>query len=87
MVYPEHWPPAPRPVGARYRTDEQRLLLEPRRPRHARVVEPTGGEPWWNVGPLVTEIPGSTLPRAVVLVIQEIASRKLLVASPRTNAE
>ncbi|MCM2254928.1 MAG: hypothetical protein NDJ94_04590 [Vicinamibacteria bacterium] len=113
-------------IGLRDVLREQRLLLEPRRPRQARVVEPAGGEAWWNVGRLVTEIPGSTLPRAVVfrdsfgsrlapflsehfsrvvylwqvnfdaevvaqeradVVIQEIASRKLLVASPWTNAE
>jgi len=46
---------------------EQDLRLVPRRPRLARVVEPSGGQPDDEVGRLVTEIPGSTLPRAVVL--------------------
>lgn len=45
---------------------EERLLLQPRRARLARTVEPKGGEPWWGEGRIVTEIPGSTLPRAVV---------------------
>ena len=46
---------------------EQDLLLVPRRPRLARVVEPSGGQPDDEVGRLVTGIPGSTLPRAVIL--------------------
>lgn len=45
---------------------EQDLRLVPRRPRLARVVEPPGGRPDDEVGRLVTEIPGSTLPRAVI---------------------
>jgi hypothetical protein len=45
---------------------ETRLLLRPRRARLARTLEPLGGEPWWGSGRIVTEIPGSTLPRAVV---------------------
>jgi hypothetical protein len=45
---------------------EQDLRLVPRRPRLARVVEPSGGQPDDEVGRLVTEIPGSTLPRAVI---------------------
>ena len=45
---------------------EEDLLLVPRRPRHAVVVEPTGAEPTAEEGYLVTEIAGSTLPRAVI---------------------
>ena len=45
---------------------EERLLLAPGRPRLARVVEPAGAEPTAEEGRLVTEIPGSTLPRAVI---------------------
>lgn len=45
---------------------ETDLQLVPKRPRRARVVEPDGAEPTAEVGRLVTEIPGSTLPRAVV---------------------
>ena len=36
------------------------------RPRLARVVEPAGAEASAEEGRLVTEIPGSTLPRAVI---------------------
>ena len=45
---------------------EERLMLVPIRPRLARVVEPPGADPAADVGRLVTEIPGSTLPRAVI---------------------
>ena len=45
---------------------ERRCRLLPRRPRQARTVEPLGEEASANVGRLVTEIPGSPLPRAVV---------------------
>jgi alginate O-acetyltransferase complex protein AlgJ len=45
---------------------EEVLALEPRRPRLARVVEPAGAAPDDEEGRLVTEIPGSTLPRAVI---------------------
>ena len=45
---------------------EQDLRLVPRRPRLARVVQPSGGQPDDEVGRLVTEIPGSTLPRTVI---------------------
>lgn len=45
---------------------ETELSLTPRRPRHAVVVEPPGAEPTAEEGRLVTEIPGSTLPRAVI---------------------
>ncbi|MFN7988924.1 MAG: hypothetical protein U0529_15735 [Thermoanaerobaculia bacterium] len=53
-------------IGLKDVLREERLLLVPRRPRLARTVEPEGGEPWWGNGRIVTEIPGSTLPRAVV---------------------
>jgi len=45
---------------------EQDLVLVPARPRLARVVEPAGAEPTAEEGRLVTEIPGSRLPRALV---------------------
>jgi alginate O-acetyltransferase complex protein AlgJ len=45
---------------------EEVLGLEPRRPRLARVVEPAGAAPTAEEGRLVTEIPGSTLPRAII---------------------
>jgi alginate O-acetyltransferase complex protein AlgJ len=45
---------------------EERLLLVPRRPRHAKVVEPPGATPTDEEGLLITEIPGSRLPRAVI---------------------
>jgi hypothetical protein len=45
---------------------EERLRLTPKRPRLARVVEPPGAEPTAEEGRLVTEIPGSGLPRAVI---------------------
>jgi hypothetical protein len=53
-------------IGLKARLRETRLRLVPRRPRLARVVEPPGEEPSAGVGRIVTEIPGSTLPRAVV---------------------
>jgi len=42
------------------------LALVPKRARRARVVEPAGAEPMAEEGRLVTEIPGSSLPRAVI---------------------
>jgi hypothetical protein len=45
---------------------EEDLVLRPRRPRAARVVEPAGAAPTAEEGLLITEIPGSTLPRAVI---------------------
>jgi hypothetical protein len=45
---------------------EKDLDLVPRRLRRARVVEPSGAATSTEVGRLVTEIPGSTLPRALV---------------------
>jgi hypothetical protein len=45
---------------------EEDLTLAPKQPRAARVVEPPGAEKTAEEGRLVTEIPGSTLPRAVI---------------------
>jgi len=45
---------------------EEDLPLVPKRRRLAQVVEPAGAEPTAEEGRLVTEIPGSPLPRAVV---------------------
>jgi hypothetical protein len=45
---------------------EEDLALDPNRPRLARVVEPAGAAPMAEEGRLVTEIPGSSLPRAVI---------------------
>jgi hypothetical protein len=42
------------------------VVLTPRRPRLARVVDPPGASAAAEIGRLVTEIPGSTLPRAVI---------------------
>ena len=53
-------------IGLKRSLHEERLLLEPLEPRRARVIDPPGAEPGADVGRLVTEIPGSTLPRAVV---------------------
>jgi len=46
---------------------EEDLVLVPRRPRLARVIEPAGAGPTDELGRLATEIPGSRLPRAVIL--------------------
>jgi alginate O-acetyltransferase complex protein AlgJ len=45
---------------------ETNLSLRPRRPRQANVIEPPGADAADEVGRLVTEIPGSHLPRAVI---------------------
>jgi hypothetical protein len=50
------------------------LTLVPKRPRTAVVVEPAGAGPTAEEGRLVTEIPRSTLPRALV-VRDSFASR------------
>ena len=42
------------------------LSLVPRRARRARVVDPPGAGPMAEVGQLITEIPDSSLPRAVI---------------------
>jgi hypothetical protein len=45
---------------------EEDLVLVPKRARQARVVTPVGAQPTAEEGYLVTEIPGSSLPRAVI---------------------
>ena len=42
------------------------MTLTPKRPRRARVVEPSGAQPTDEVGRLVTEIDDPSLPRAVI---------------------
>jgi hypothetical protein len=63
-----------RMIGLKSVLRETDLLLIPKRPRVARVVEPADVDPSAEEGRLVTEIPGSTLPRAVV-VRDSFASR------------
>ena len=45
---------------------ETELAFLPKRPRLARVVDPPGADASADLGWLITEIPGSSLPRAVV---------------------
>lgn len=54
-------------IGLKRVLTENDLALVPLRPRRARVVEPAGEPPNAEVGRLVTEIAGSTLPRAVIV--------------------
>ena len=54
-------------MGLKRSLRETELRLVPKRPRLARVVEPAGADPAAQLGRLVTEIPGSTLPRALIL--------------------
>jgi alginate O-acetyltransferase complex protein AlgJ len=53
-------------IGLKDILREKRWRLRPRRARQAHTVEPLGEEPSAGVGRIVTEIPGSTLPCAVV---------------------
>src|SRR5262249_60826978 len=53
-------------MGLRRVMQEQDLSLAPKRPRLARVIEPSDADMLAEVGRLVTEIPHSTLPRAVI---------------------
>jgi len=46
---------------------EEDLALVPKRPRQARVVEPPGASPTAEEGLLITEIPGSRFPKAVIV--------------------
>ena len=55
-----------RMMGLREVLQEVDLALDPRRPRLARVVDPPGVSPTVELGRIVTEISGSTLPRAVI---------------------
>jgi hypothetical protein len=56
-----------RMMGLSHVLGETDLRLIPRRPRQAVVVEPAGALPSAEEGRVVTEIPGSTLPRAVII--------------------
>ena len=53
-------------MGLRRAMREEDLSLRPKRPRLARVVDPAGAGELDELGRLVTEIPNSTLPRAVI---------------------
>jgi hypothetical protein len=53
-------------IGLKRVLREAALALVPKRPRLARVVDPPGAAPTAELGYLVTEILGSTLPRAVI---------------------
>ncbi len=54
-------------IGLKRVLTETDLTLAPVRPRRARVVEPAGEAPNAEVARLVTEIAGSSLPRAVIV--------------------
>ena len=53
-------------IGLKRVMSEEDLLLAPKQGRGYVVVEPRGGYATAGEGRIVTEIPGSTLPRAVV---------------------
>lgn len=53
-------------MGLRRVLREEDLSLSPKRPRLAQVVDPPGAKPSDEEGRLITEIPGSRLPRAVI---------------------
>jgi hypothetical protein len=53
-------------IGLKRVLREEELGLDPIRPRKAQVVEPRGAAPTAEEGLLITEIHGSTLPRAVI---------------------
>jgi alginate O-acetyltransferase complex protein AlgJ len=53
-------------MGLKRVLHETDLMLVPRRPRRARVVEPAGAAPTAEEGTLITEIDDPSLPRAVV---------------------
>ena len=53
-------------MGLRRVLREVDLRLTPVRPRLARVVDPPGAQASDELGQVITEIPGSTLPRAVI---------------------
>lgn len=53
-------------MGLTRKLNEIDLTWRPRRPRRAQVIEPRSAEPTAEEGRLVTEIPGSSLPRAVI---------------------
>ena len=53
-------------MGLKRVLEENDLVLVPRRPRRAKVVEPVGAAPTAEEGTLITEIDDPSLPRAVV---------------------
>ena len=53
-------------MGLKRVMQEVDLALVPRRPRRARVVEPAASATPFEEGRVVTEIPGSPLPHAVI---------------------
>jgi alginate O-acetyltransferase complex protein AlgJ len=53
-------------LGLKRVLHETDLALVPRRARRARVVDPPGAEPSDELGQIITEVPDSTLPRAVI---------------------
>ncbi len=61
-------------IGLKRLIGETDVALVPTRPRKARVIEPAGADPSAEEGLIVTEIPGSSLPRAVI-VRDSFASR------------
>jgi hypothetical protein len=56
-----------RMMGLSHVLSETDLRLVPKRPRQAVVLEPVGGVASAEAGRIVTEIPGSNLPRAVII--------------------
>ena len=56
-----------RMMGLSHVLPETDLQLIPKRSRRAVVIEPPGADPTAEEGRIVTEIPGSTLPRAVII--------------------
>jgi hypothetical protein len=55
-----------RMMGLNHLLSEVDLTLVPNRPRHAKVIDPPGADASAQLGRLVTAIPNSDLPRAVV---------------------
>jgi hypothetical protein len=53
-------------IGLKRVLHEDDLRLVPKAPRHYKVIEPAGGYATGGTGLIITEIPGSTLPRAVI---------------------
>lgn len=53
-------------IGLKRQLHEEDLRLLPKQPRGYKVLEPAGGYATGGDGRIVTEIPGSSLPRAVI---------------------